>query len=116
MVVSNFFPYLEVAFEVRGFERKELAYLDTGFDGFLIIPSRLASSLGDPDFVSRWELGDNSLTYGADYLGEISIVGLSERIKGQVTCLGDEWMLGLGILNHFKIVFDHGRSIEVHEN
>ncbi len=116
MIVSGSFPYLEVAFAVRGFEGKHLAYLDTGFDGFLIIPSGLASSLGDPDFVSRWELGDNSLTYGADYLGEITVVGLAERMKGQVTCLGDEWMLGLGILNKFKVVFDHGRSIEVYEN
>ena len=115
MVVSSFFPYLEIVFEVRGFGKKDFAYIDTGFDGFLIIPNTFVSSLGDPDFVSRWELGDNSLTYGADYLGEISVPGLTPPTKGQITCLGDEWILGLGIINQFRVVFDHGRTVEVHE-
>ena len=115
MVVSNFFPYLEVAFEARGIGDKDFAYLDTGFDGFLIIPHTFVTSLGDPDLVSRWELGDNSLTYGADFLGEINVVGLAPAMMGQITCLGDEWILGLGILNKFRVAFDHGRTVEIDE-
>ncbi len=115
MVISDFFPYLEVAFEARGLQRQDFAYLDTGFDGFLMIPHTFVSSLGDPDFVSRSELGDSSLTYGADFPGEIRIVGLGQAMKGGITCLGNDWILGLGILNKFTVVFDHGRTVNIDE-
>jgi predicted aspartyl protease len=114
LVVSNQFPYAEVQFTVRGFEMRNFAYLDTGFDGFLIVSDGLVSTLGQRDLVSAWELGDGSLTNGADYLGEIEISGLAPPIVGQITCLGNEWMIGLGLLNHFRVVFDHGRKVEIH--
>jgi predicted aspartyl protease len=98
---------------VRGVQVQDWAYLDTGFEGFLIVPARIASNLGQPDLVSVWELGDGSLTQGTDYLGEVEIVGLAQTIPAQVTCLGDEWILGLGVLNHFHVVFDHGQSVEI---
>ena len=113
MVTSNTFPYLQVQFRVRGVQMADWAYIDTGFDGFLIVQRTVASTLGNPDLVSTWELGDGSLTQGADYLGDIEITGVSVTIRGQVTCLGDEWILGLGMLNHFEATFDHGRSVRI---
>jgi len=50
---------------------------------------------------------------GADYLGEIEIVGLPQTIRGQVTCLGDESILGLGVLKYFETTFDHGRRVTI---
>jgi predicted aspartyl protease len=113
LVTSNRFPYIEVEFRVRGFQKKDWAYIDTGFDGFLIVPYTVAIALGDADLVSTWELGDGSLVEGADYLGDIEITGLAQTIRGQVTCLGDESILGLGVLKYFKTIFDHGRTVVV---
>ena len=89
------------------------AYLDTGFDGFLIVPEATASSLGDPDLASTWELGDGSVTQAGDYLGDIEIPGVGLQLRGQVTCLGDSWILGLGVLNHFEVTFDHEREVRI---
>jgi len=89
LVTSHQFPCVEVRLSVRGSQIQDWAYLDTGFDGFLIVPDAVALALGAPDLVSTWELGDGSLTQGADYLSEIEILGLAPAIRGQVTCLGD---------------------------
>lgn len=113
MVTSQRFPYLEVQFSARSIQARDFAYLDTGFDGFLIAPQALAATLGKPDLVSTWELGDGSLTAGADYLGEIDIVGMALPILGQITCLGNDWILGLGVLNQFEVIFYHGLKVEV---
>ena len=115
MVTSNRFPYLEVEFTARGIQARDFAYLDTGFDGFLIAPLAVATALGKPDLVSTWELGDGSLTAGADYLGEIDIVGMGLPILGQITCLGNDWILGLAVLNQFEVIFYHGLKVEVRQ-
>lgn len=115
MVTSRRFPYLEVEFSVRGTRARDFAFLDTGFDGFLIVPFAISAILGTADLVSTWELADGSLTAGADYLGQIEIVGISHPISGQITCLGDEWVLGLGVMKDFEVTFDHGSKVEIRQ-
>jgi len=77
------------------------------------VPEAIAASLGNPDLVSVWELGDGSLTQGAGYLGEVEISGVAQTIAAQVICLGDEWILGLEVLKHFQVIFNHGQSVEI---
>jgi predicted aspartyl protease len=115
LVISQRYPYVEVQFSARGIQVQDFAYLDTGFDGFLIAPHAIMVTLGKPDLVSTWELGDGSLTAGADYLGEIEILGTSLPIRGQITCLGKDWVLGLGVLNLFEAIFDHGLKVEIRQ-
>lgn len=69
MVISLDYPYLKVAIALRSYQEEVLAYIDTGFDGYLIIPVSLVQQLGKPDYISRWELGDESLPEGQDYVG-----------------------------------------------
>ena len=73
MVTSQRFPFIEIWFRVRDFEKQVFAYIDTGFDGFLIVPAELSKSFGKADLVSVWELGDGSLAEGLDYLGEVRV-------------------------------------------
>ncbi|MBI3988866.1 MAG: hypothetical protein HY347_04535 [candidate division NC10 bacterium] len=115
MPTSHRFPYLDIRWRIRGFEQQVFAYIDTGFDGFLIIPTEFATQLGDADVVSTWELGDGSLIEALDYLGEIQVVDLSPTIRSQITCIGNEFLLGLGVLTHFKVILDHGQMVEIEE-
>jgi predicted aspartyl protease len=48
-VVTPAYPYVEVEFTVGAFRSLTvLAYVDTGFDGYLIIPATQTSILGPP--------------------------------------------------------------------
>lgn len=87
------------------------AYLDTGFDGYLIIPSSLASNLGPGDYVTRWEMGDGSLAEAGEYIGIMEVSDLV--MTARLTLLGNDFILGRGIIDRLRITFDRGRRIEV---
>ncbi len=52
-VVSERFPFVEVEWEVRGQHGSALAFLDTGFNGFLILPADWLGQFGAPDALDR---------------------------------------------------------------
>jgi hypothetical protein len=54
---------------LRSYQTEVPVYIDTGFDGYLIVPVNLTQELGEPDYISRWELGDGSLIECQDYAG-----------------------------------------------
>lgn len=92
MVTSRDYPYLKVRVTLRSYRSEVLAYIDTGFDGYLIMLVDLTRKLGNPDYISRWELGDGSLTEGQDYIGDVEIVGLHGRGEARITAIGNEFI------------------------
>ncbi len=111
MITSEVYPFLSVAFKVRGTEGEALAYVDTGFDGGLILPERCLTELGEPDNVSVVELGNGTQIAVPEYLGTVTI---GERtFEVSVLCVGDEHILGREIVDGVKICFVRGRRIEV---
>ena len=68
----------------HGMAKFRHTYIDTGFDGYLIIPDYLVNELGEPDYVSEWELGDGSIVDAQDYLRMLEIVGLDGNIEVRI--------------------------------
>jgi predicted aspartyl protease len=60
MLTSGDYPYLQVRVTVRAHSLTYRALLDTGFDGYLIIPESLQSQLGAPEFQVKTRLADGS--------------------------------------------------------
>jgi predicted aspartyl protease len=112
-IISTRYPYLEVEVSIRDHRMRDWAYVDTGFDGFLIVPEKYRDTLGTGDYVSQWELGDSSMAYAEDYLGRARIIGLPTSLTILITCLGDEFLVGRGIIDHYRMTFNHGRTLEV---
>lgn len=109
--VNNPYPYLRVHFSVRGHQGTALALLDTGFTGHLAIPTdALNGNLGLPDAVANWELANGSIVNAPLYSGNIHIEDFP-AILGTITVVGNEYILGRGILDNFKITLDHGKRI-----
>jgi len=57
-VVSQRYPYLEVAWRVRHIERSDWAYADTDFEGAFIVPDIYLSLLGQEDVLSFVQTAD----------------------------------------------------------
>lgn len=76
MIVSESYPYVQVRLSVREHQLEALAYIDTGFDGHVVVPIGYGLVLGLGDYVSRWRLGDDSEVEAESYLGLAEIVGL----------------------------------------
>jgi len=80
-VVTPAYPYVEVEFAVGAFPSPTVfTYVDTGFDGYLIIPATQTSLLGPPQFFAPSELGNGSVVQAQEYRGDILISGLSISI------------------------------------
>ena len=69
-VVTPAYPYLALEFTIGTFRSPTiLAYVDTGFDGYLIVPTAQTVLLGPPQFSAPWELGDGSIVQAQEYRG-----------------------------------------------
>ncbi len=79
----------------------------------MIVPVSLTQELGKPDYISRWELGDGSVTEGQDYIGGVEIVGLYGKGEARITAIGNEFIIGRAIIDRYRVILDHGRRVEV---
>jgi len=113
-IVTPAYPYLEVQFTTGNFRSSTvLAYIDTGFDGYLLIPTTQNTLLGPAQFATSWELGDGSVVQAQEYRGDVHVLGLAIDIPARITLLGDEYLLGRGIVDHLRMTFDHGQRLLV---
>jgi predicted aspartyl protease len=113
-ITSTTYPYLEIRVTIRGQQIDSvMAMLDTGFTGHLAVPTAAFSgSLGLPDAAVDWELGDASVIHAPMYFGTVEIIGLAQ-LPAAITLLGNEPILGRGILDRFRVTFDRGHQIIV---
>ena len=89
------------------------ALLDTGFTGHLVLPEVVGSQLGSPDALITTRLADGTEKNLPAYRGGVEIVGLGVVYMARLTLLGDECLLGQGIITRLKVTFDHGSQVVV---
>lgn len=111
-VISTIYPRLKIQVNIRGHRSdKVTALLDTGFTGNLAIPTTFFNgNFGLPDARIEWELADGRIIDAPVYLGTLEIIGTPPIIVS-ITALGDEFILGRGVIDRFKVIFDHGKRV-----
>ena len=77
MLVSSEYPYLQVRVTVGKYRLSYRALLDTGFDGYLVLPERLESQLGAPEFRVKTVLADGRESMRPQFRAAVEIVGLN---------------------------------------
>jgi predicted aspartyl protease len=113
-VVTPAYPYLELEFTIGAFRSPTiLAYVDTGFEGYLIIPAAQTVLLGPSQFSAPWELGDGSIVQAQEYRGDVHVSSLVATIPARITLLGEEYLVGRGVVDHLRMTFDHGQRLLV---
>ena len=114
IISTERYPYLRILAEVRGVRFEHLALLDTGYTGELIIPeSALQGGIGIPADHTDIEVGDNRVVNSPIYLGSLEIIGFPLIPGVVVNVIGDEYIIGLGILDLFSVTFDYGQRVIV---
>lgn len=81
--VSDQFPFVEVTWQLRGLSGSGLAFLDTGFDGFLMLPEDWFVNLGAPDAIDWWRLADGGFIATPAYRDFVSLTGVGDSIRKQ---------------------------------
>ncbi len=112
LISAEPYPYLPIRVEVRGVRFEGLALLDTGYTGELVIPeSALEEGIGIPVEHTDIEVGDNRVVNSPTYLGSLEITGLSIIPGVVVNVIGDEYIIGRGILDLYSVTFDYGQRV-----
>lgn len=113
MHISNEYPFLDVRITIRSFRTSYRALVDTGFDGHLTLPVAFAASLGVADSHAQWNLADGTPILLPEYRGGIEIAGLRITFMARIILMGDECLIGQGIIRQLKVTFDHGAQVVV---
>ncbi|MBM2827338.1 MAG: hypothetical protein HW403_1402 [Dehalococcoidia bacterium] len=107
------YPSLSIRFLVQGVSGEAVALVDTGFDGHLAIPEDWIESLQSPLYIRRVRIASGQVVRVPVYLGAVELVDQPSTINALVIALGDEYLVGIETLNHFKVTFDHGQKVIV---
>ena len=111
-LVSSRFPYLPIHVKVGPHELDIEALLDTGFEGYVMLPVGTVGGGQPPDGHVRWTLADGSAVHAPYYFGEVR-VGAHGPFAALMTTLGSTPLVGQGIARQLIITLDHGRRVIV---
>ena len=112
-VTSDHFPYIPLVVTIASFTWTVEALLDTGFDGYLVIPSHLLAAGAPPDTTLTWMLADGSYVTSPSYLGQVRI-GAFPPLDCLISVLGDEPIVGRSITDNYQVVLEYGQRVIVH--
>lgn len=111
-IISSKFPYLPASIAVKGIKHDCVSLLDTGFDGDIALPASVVTNGESPKRFIICKLADNSIVEVPSYIGSITLGG--KILKDVVVIImGNEPIIGRGIISHFNIVLDHGKRVIV---
>lgn len=111
--VSERFPFVEVAWEVRDQRSNAFTFLDSGFDGFLMLSANWLGQLGTSDRVDWWQLADGSSVAAPTYFRTVRIVGLDNVIRCSISVIGNEVIVGLDLVRHYLVTLERGQRVIV---
>ena len=112
-VITDPYPSLRVRYDASGVGGEAMAIVDTGFDGYLVIPESLLGRLPEPGYHRRYQTASGESVVVAVFEGTVELVDQPGRIQARLIALGDEYLIGIQTLNHFRVTLDHGRRVIV---
>lgn len=105
------YPFVEVAVSVGTWSLVELAYLDTGHEGGLVVPVEFANEiLAAPSWIPH-QLADDRRIDAPTWTGILQI--MDREFVADVTAMGTRLLLGRDILDRLTVCFEHGRRLTI---
>ena len=113
--ISPRFPYIGIRIRFSDFplEFESEAFIDTGFDGELILPLSLLGDLPSTSRRTSWRMADGSSLSTPSYPVLVQIGELANAFEANESLLGDQLMIGRMVTNRFKVTLDHGSEVMV---
>ena len=107
------YPSPLVRYAVGGLIDTAVAMVDSGCEGHLAVPESLRASLPTPTYVDRVRTASGEIVHVPVYRGRAELVDMPRIVDALVIALGDEFLIGIAVMNHFRVIFDHGLRVIV---
>jgi predicted aspartyl protease len=111
-LISLRFPYLPLQINIHGAVANVEALIDTGFDGDAAVPETMIGTAISPDGHIPCVMADGSQVLAPYFRGNVRLRGLGS-FQVVVLAMGDEPLVGRGVVDRFMVTFDHGRRVIV---
>lgn len=85
--------------------------MDTGFDGDVIIPSRLSEGF-QPARRMPYRLIDGTMGEALIFNGSVQLNDFAP-VQAELIALGEDFIVGTGILRRYEVILDHGQRVIV---
>ncbi len=83
------YPWIEFIVSIGTWDMSELAYVDTGYDGALLIPAGLGREILAEPYHVLLEVGDGAVAKAPSWSGFVELDG--HRFQGEVSALGSRF-------------------------
>ncbi len=105
------YPYLRVRRRVHERDFDVLGFVDTGYDGGLVIPESEQIGLPESAAIIPIQLGDGTRMRIGEYVGTLVLEG--RQLKVTVLFLGNEYLIGREVVDQLRLCFHRGEYLEV---
>jgi predicted aspartyl protease len=102
-----------VRFSGEGFSGEIWALLDTGFDGFLAVPSAAAATWPQPLRVQRVQTASGEVVSVPVYVGTLTVAETAQPLDALIIALGDEYLVGIKAVERYQVILDRGHRVIV---
>src|SRR5437763_15706737 len=89
----------------------ELAYIDTGLEGCLMIPEAMAQEILASRGQTLLRLADGALVRAPSWQGQLNLD--DRRFSVEVVALGSQFLLGRDILDQMEVCFLFGKEVRI---
>jgi predicted aspartyl protease len=107
------YPSLSFRLTIAGTSLDGSALVDSGFEGYVALPKDLERTLSAPAYHWRVETASGELVDVPVWDGTAELTDAPGSFQVRAIALGDEFLVGLRLMNRFRITFDHGRQLLV---
>ncbi|MBI3538613.1 MAG: hypothetical protein HY070_13785 [Chloroflexi bacterium] len=107
------YPYLRASCRVHGHEFDVLGFVDTGYDGGLVIPKSQRIGLPKSMSIIPIQLGDGTRTSAEEFVGTLVVEDM--QLEVTVLFLGNEYLIGREVVDQFRLCFHRGEYLEIEE-
>ena len=105
------YPSIRIRFTIERTERELDALIDTGFDGYLVVPAALVPDLPRPEYRDRVETASGEEVAVPAFPATIELIDVPGAFQGRAIALGSEFLVGLMSINRIRLTLDHGRRV-----
>lgn len=112
-LTSTHYPYLPVRIGVGEVQGEVMSLVDTGFSAEVIVPDGFLGPDAEVQGYANLEVADRRTIRAPVYLGVLDIMPVSAGMEVAVIQMGSMHVLGRGVIDLFKVTFDHGQRIVV---
>ena len=112
-LTSTRYPYLPVRIGVGEMQCEVMSLVDTGFSADVIVPDGFLGPDAKIQGQANLVVADRRTIRAPVYLGVLDIMPVSAGMEVAVIQMGSTHVLGRGVIDLFKVTFDHGHRIVV---